>query len=74
MPRILFPVLVVLIAIQGSYAAICSRELRTGQYQNFDSLEDMYASNTEGGLTFLQDLSSCITVIVKTMSIIEVNR
>ncbi|CRK94353.1 CLUMA_CG007867, isoform A [Clunio marinus] len=49
-------ILVVLIAIQGTYAIICARDLRTGQYQNFNSLEDMYASNAIGGrYAYVQD-------------------
>ncbi|CRK94270.1 CLUMA_CG007785, isoform A [Clunio marinus] len=45
----LFPVLVVLIAVQGTYAIICGTDQRTGQHLDFNSLLDMYASNAIGG-------------------------
>ncbi|CRK94272.1 CLUMA_CG007787, isoform A [Clunio marinus] len=42
-------ILVAMIAIQGTYAAICARDNKTGKYETLDSLEDMYSRNANGG-------------------------
>ncbi|CRK94352.1 CLUMA_CG007866, isoform A [Clunio marinus] len=44
----------------GAVDSICSRDQRTGGFQTFNSLEDMYMANHLGGLEFKKrDIDTC---------------